>query len=86
MPRSTPDTDANHASLEAAWTIVLAASRAAEDAALANTLRAFAVGADGELVQTSDDDPLAVVGWRPDSGWDLRLNLHDIMYLIAERR
>lgn len=77
MPRATPDTDANQASLEAAWTIVLAASRAAEDAAAANTLRTFAIAADGELVQTSDDDPLAVVGWRPGSGWDLRLSATD---------
>ena len=77
MPPSTPDTHPTHASLEAAWTIVLAASRAAEDAEAANAARAYVASPDGELVATAEDDPLAVVAWRPGSGWNLRLSPTD---------
>ena len=55
MPPSTPDTHPTHASLEAAWTIVLAASRAAEDAEAANAARAYVASPDGELVATAED-------------------------------
>lgn len=77
MPRSTPDTDASDVALDAAWTIVLAASRAAEAAAEADEARTFVATAEGQLVQTSDDDPLAVVKWRPGTGWDLHLSPTD---------
>ena len=77
MLRSTPPHQ-DHASIEAAWTIVLAASRAAERAAAADVACTYAViTADGELIETTDADPMAVVAWKPGSGWDLRVAATD---------
>jgi riboflavin-specific deaminase-like protein len=77
MLRSTLTSRQDHTSLDAAWTLVLAASRAAEAADAADVACTCAVTADGELVATSASDPLAVVAWKPGAGWDLLLSATD---------
>lgn len=62
--------------IDAAWTIVLASSRAVEVVAAADTARVFAMVSD-DLVQVDDDDPDAVLAWKPGSGWEPRLPSND---------
>lgn len=77
MVRSGNSLSQDQASLDAAWTIVLAASRAAEQAAADNLPRAFAISRDGHLVPAPDADPGVVLAWQPGHGWDLRLPASD---------
>ena len=65
------------AALDAAWTIVLATSRAAESAAAAGATSTFAISPDGELLPVGADNPHAVVAWRQDSGWEATLPVTD---------
>jgi diaminohydroxyphosphoribosylaminopyrimidine deaminase / 5-amino-6-(5-phosphoribosylamino)uracil reductase len=78
MPGSSsatrPETDA---AIDAAWTIVLATSRAAEAAAASGTTTRYAMFADGELRPTFDSDPAAVVLWRAGVGWESPLAVTD---------
>jgi diaminohydroxyphosphoribosylaminopyrimidine deaminase / 5-amino-6-(5-phosphoribosylamino)uracil reductase len=69
-----PDSDA---AIDAAWTIVLATSRAAEDADAACRARAFAIAESGDLFDTAESDSRAVVAWRPGSGWEALLPASD---------
>jgi riboflavin-specific deaminase-like protein len=57
------------ADVEAAWTLVLAASGAAERAEREARLAAFAF-ADGELLPVCVGDPSAVLLWQPQAGWE----------------
>ena len=72
VPRSVTE-----AALDAAWTIVLATSRAAESAAAAGATSTFAISPDGELLPVGADNPHAVVAWRQDSGWEATLPVTD---------
>jgi riboflavin-specific deaminase-like protein len=62
--------------IETAWTIVLATSAAAEAAATDERPCTFAMSGD-ELTAVADDDPQAVVAWKPGSGWEARLSPTD---------
>jgi len=75
-PTSVPR-PVTEAALDAAWTIVLATSRAAESAAAAGTTSTFAIAPDGELLPVGADNPHAVVAWRQDSGWEATLPATD---------
>lgn len=68
---------ASDAAIEAAWTIVLATSRAADAAARSNARQYFAVGPDGELEPVTPASPDAVVAWTPATGWDAALPATD---------
>lgn len=68
MPGSSSATPSD-AALDAAWTILLAASRAAAAAEEANIVGAFAL-TDGELAPISAPSGDAVLAWRPGIGWD----------------
>jgi diaminohydroxyphosphoribosylaminopyrimidine deaminase / 5-amino-6-(5-phosphoribosylamino)uracil reductase len=85
MPGSSsatrPDADA---AIDAAWTIVLATSRAAEAASVAGVTQAFAVSPAGDLVGVDAQDPSAVVAWRPGAGWDVVLPATDPKRAIIE--
>lgn len=63
--------------IDAAWTIVLAASRGAERAENEGTARTFAVAPDGALRIVPDSDAEAVLAWTPGIGWDARLPVTD---------
>lgn len=75
-PTSVPR-PVTEAALDAAWTIVLATSRAAESAAAAGATSTFAISPDGELLPVGADNPHAVVAWRQDSGWEATLPVTD---------
>ena len=78
MPGSTSaPRPVTEAALDAAWTIVLATSRAAESAAAAGATSTFAISPDGELLPVGADNPHAVVAWRQDSGWEATLPVTD---------
>ncbi|MBS1818256.1 MAG: RibD family protein [Acidobacteria bacterium] len=64
------------AAIDAAWTIVLATSRAADAAATACAPQTFACE-DGDLIGVADDDARAVVAWGADQRWDVRLAADD---------
>jgi len=72
VPRPVTD-----AAIDAAWTIVLATSKAAESAAASGTTSTFAISPDGELLPVGADNPHAVVAWRQDSGWESTLPVTD---------
>ena len=63
--------------IDAAWTIVLATSRAAETAAVLDDTLWFALDADQSLVPVPDGDPNAVVLWRRGAGWEPALDVAD---------
>jgi diaminohydroxyphosphoribosylaminopyrimidine deaminase/5-amino-6-(5-phosphoribosylamino)uracil reductase len=65
------------AAADAAWTIVLATSRAAEEADAANLTRSFSVSDAGDLVPVSRSDARAVVAWRAGGGWEAVLPQSD---------
>ena len=69
MPGS-PSATRSDAAIDAAWTILLAASRAAAGAEAANIAVAFALAANGELEPISAPSGDAVLAWRPGLGWD----------------
>src|SRR4051812_44934134 len=75
-PTSVPR-PVTEAALDAAWTIVLATSRAAESAAAAGATSTFAISPDGELLPVGADNPHAVVAWRQESGWEATLPVTD---------
>lgn len=77
MMRSATSPRQDQTAIDEAWSIVLAASRAAERAMSANLPLTYAMSADDELVVTEDADPDAVVAWRPGSGWDVRVAAND---------
>jgi riboflavin-specific deaminase-like protein len=68
------DTDA---AIDAAWTIVLAMSRAAEGAERAGLTTTFALSDDGDLVPVGAGHPHAVVAWRAGTGWEPTLPAAD---------
>jgi diaminohydroxyphosphoribosylaminopyrimidine deaminase / 5-amino-6-(5-phosphoribosylamino)uracil reductase len=78
---SRPESDA---AIEAAWTIVLAASRAAEAVAAAHGDRTFSMSPDGELVPVIATDPAAVVAWRAGAGWEALLPPTDPRHALIE--
>ncbi len=63
--------------IDAAWTIVMAASRAADTAAAAGRTLAYTASPGGDLIATRDDDPDAVVLWRRSTGWEPLLPASD---------
>lgn len=71
-------------SIDAAWAIVLATSRAAEAAERAGVSRVYASTPDSHLVAVADDDPDAVVGWRPGAGWESLLPLTDPRHALID--
>jgi riboflavin-specific deaminase-like protein len=71
-------------SIDAAWTIVLATSRAAEAAERAEISRAFAGTPDGDLVPVATDNPDALVAWRPGTGWESLLPLNDPRHALVD--
>lgn len=71
-PPVEPEPDA----IDAAWAIVLATARAVEVVATENAERAFVVSGD-DLISVADDDPGAVVAWKPGTGWEARLPAAD---------
>ena len=51
------------------WNIVLAAAAAADRVAAADDRVPFALDQDGQLRALPANDPAALIGWRPGSGW-----------------
>lgn len=74
-PHSSRADESN--AIDAAWTIVLATSRAAETAAVLDDTLWFALDADQSLVPVPDGDPGAVVLWRRGAGWEPALDVTD---------
>jgi riboflavin-specific deaminase-like protein len=70
--------------IDAAWTIVLATSRAADSAERAGVPRLFAASSDGELHPVPPGDPEAVVAWRPGAGWESVLPVADPRHALIE--
>jgi diaminohydroxyphosphoribosylaminopyrimidine deaminase/5-amino-6-(5-phosphoribosylamino)uracil reductase len=70
--------------IDAAWTIVLAASRAAEQAAASGRTCAFVSSTDGDLIPADVDDPSAVVAWRRGVGWEPLLPASDPRHALLE--
>jgi riboflavin-specific deaminase-like protein len=78
LPGSTSASrPASDAAIEAAWTVVLATSRAAESAEARGGTSTFAISPEGELVPVGADNPHAVVAWRQGSGWESTLPATD---------
>lgn len=69
-----PETDA---AIDAAWAIVLATSRMAEQAASAAGSQSYGIDPAGDLLPVADDDSHAVVVWRDGVGWEAALPADD---------
>lgn len=82
-PSSVTRSDAD-TSIDSAWSIVLATSRAAETAERAGISRAFAGTPDGDLIPVVDGDPDAVVAWRPGAGWESVLPVADPRHALID--
>src|SRR5204862_1385579 len=63
--------------IDAGWSVVQAAARAAERIADANEPAVFALGADGGLRVVPAGDADALVAWRPGAGWEAVLPADD---------
>ena len=72
-----PRAAALQSAVDDAWSIVLAAARAAEGAAEANQAALFALGDDRRLRPLAAGDPDAVIAWRPQVGWEPVLPVDD---------
>jgi riboflavin-specific deaminase-like protein len=70
--------------IDAAWTIVLAASRAAESASVAGRTGVYAASSAGDLTVARDNDAQAVVRWRPGSGWEPLWPASDSRYALLD--
>lgn len=81
LAASRSDSDA---AIEAAWTIVLATSHAAEAVAAVNLRQSFRVTGDGQLEAVESSDPEAVVCWHPGAGWDTALPVTDPRRALME--
>lgn len=79
-----PSSASNAAAIDAAWLIVLAASRAASRADIDDRAAAFALDEGGELIRVDDGAPHAVVSWRPGIGWDNRLASNDPRHALLD--
>jgi riboflavin-specific deaminase-like protein len=69
---------------EAAWRAVLAAAREADAHARAGQPAAFALGRKGQLQPVPEDDPAAVVAWRPGAGWESLVPVRDPASVIFD--
>jgi diaminohydroxyphosphoribosylaminopyrimidine deaminase / 5-amino-6-(5-phosphoribosylamino)uracil reductase len=83
MPGS-PSATRSDAAIDAAWTILLAASRAAAGAEAANIVGAFSLAANGELAPISAPSGDAVLAWRPGIGWDPLIPQSDPRHPLIE--
>ncbi len=63
--------------LDAAWTLVMAAARAADGAERSGGTQAFALDPEGDLVPVHAADANAVLAWRAASGWEPRIPASD---------
>ena len=72
------------AAIDAAWSIVLAASRAAGQAGAEHRSRRFSLASTGELVPAGDAEPDGVVEWRPGVGWESVLAPGDARHALLE--
>lgn len=63
--------------VDAAWSAVLAAARESDRLADRGASVAFAVAPDGTLEAAGEDDPAAVLAWRPAGGWVSLVDAHD---------
>jgi riboflavin-specific deaminase-like protein len=68
----------------AAWTVVVAAARAAPAAESANVSATFAVAADGTLCPATPNGNDAVVAWQPGAGWTAALSHNDPRYALID--
>jgi len=75
---------ASTAALDAAWTIVLATSRAAAAASEVSGHQAYALSPDGDLFAVETDDDRAVVAWRDGQGWESTLAATDPRQALVE--
>jgi riboflavin-specific deaminase-like protein len=62
---------------DGAWLLVLAAARAANDAARENRRISYTLTADGALRGVHDGDSAAVLRWEPGQGWSCLLSADD---------
>jgi riboflavin-specific deaminase-like protein len=80
----SPAESSRRATIEAAWTILLAASRTASRAAESNRACAFAPTADGGLEPVDVAGPGAVIAWVPGIGWEPVLPATDPRHALIE--
>jgi riboflavin-specific deaminase-like protein len=84
VPATTPAREPERDdAIDAAWTIVLAASKAAEEASAGGRC-AFAVQTGGELTRAAETDPETVIVWLPGAGWEPLLPPTDPRHAMLE--
>ncbi len=64
-------------SADPTWPILLSAATLAEELEQRGRLEFFVRTADGSLKSCANDDPEAVLAWRPGAGWELRVPAGD---------
>jgi diaminohydroxyphosphoribosylaminopyrimidine deaminase/5-amino-6-(5-phosphoribosylamino)uracil reductase len=69
---------------DVAWTLVLAATRAADQAAQQNRRICFTLTGDGELRGVHDGDSAAVLAWEPGHGWSCLLDAGDESHALVD--
>ncbi len=69
---------------DAAWNVVIAAARHAEQLAAASDTVTFALGPDGDLHAVRAGHPDEALVWRPESGWELRLSPDDPRHALID--
>jgi diaminohydroxyphosphoribosylaminopyrimidine deaminase/5-amino-6-(5-phosphoribosylamino)uracil reductase len=63
--------------VDTAWRAILAAAHEIDRLADAGVPAAFRIAADGTLEPVGEDDPAALLAWRPASGWVSLVGVHD---------